>query len=435
MNKTSSILLAAALLLVRIAAAQADAPSAAAGATDASAAVQPAGSNGAVSLYHGEVQVLDLKSVARIAVGNGNVLKATLADPGQVVLIGEAAGTSTLRVWLRNGAQYSYEVTVRQDDTARILRDVQDLLVNEPGLSAKQVDGHVLIEGDYSSAATAARIAAIMKIYPQVVSAAPQRDPAPSVALDRMVHMDVRVVEIRKTALEQLGVDWSPQANGPNLTANAATSHNIPRAVNGGLFGIATNITSVLDLLAQNGDSWTLAEPKVSCKSGGQAKFVVGGEIPIPVSAGLGTSTIIYKNYGVILEFKPVADDKGNISSSIVAEVSEPDPTYSNNGLVAFRENRTETEVTLKENETLVISGLLRNNGSFARNGVPGAQDVPVLGALFRSKNFQNERTELVVLVTPRSVSAQSEASLAGVRQADQLTAGVNKILTQQIAE
>jgi pilus assembly protein CpaC len=386
-----------------------------------------------VTLFHGEVQVLDLANVSRIAVGDGGVLRATVADPGQVVLIGEGAGTTTLRVWVGGGPQYTYEVTVRNDDTARIVRDVQDLLASEPGLTVKQVDGHVLIEGDYSSANTAARIDAILKIYPQVVSVAPARKAPLAVAIDRMVHMDVRVVEIRKNALERLGVNWSAQAQGPSLIGQLATSKNIPHLVNGGFFGIATNLTSVLDLLEQNGDSWTLADPKVSCESGGEAKFVVGGEIPVPVAAGLGTSTVIYKKYGIILEFRPVADDKGNVSSSIVAEVSEPDPTFSNvnnNGLVAFRENRTETEVSLKENETLVISGLLRNSGSTAVNGIPGLKDLPVLGNLFRSQEFQ-----LVVMVTPRSVDRQTESNVASIQRADQVAAGVNKTINRQMAE
>ncbi len=394
-------------------------------------------------LYHGEVQVLDLANVSRIAVGNGAVLKATVAEPGQIVLIGEAAGTTTLRVWVgksaqTSSAQYNYEVTVRSDDTARIVRDVQDLLAGEPGLSVRQVDGHVLIEGDYSAPHTAARIEAIQKIYPQVVSVTPAHKPAAVVPVERMIHMDVRVVEIRKKALEQLGINWAAHATGPTIGGSYTTGKFPARMPNMGYFGIVSNLTSAIDLLGQSGDSWTLAEPRVSCKSGGEAKFVVGGEIPIPVSAGFGTVSVIYKKYGIILEFKPVADDKGNVSSSIVAEVSEPDPTFSNvgnNGFVAFRQNRTETEVSLKENETLVISGLLRNSGSNAINGIPGLKEVPVLGALFKSKEFQNERTELVVLVTPRAIDAQAEQNVAAIRRSDDSTASANNIINRYMAE
>ncbi len=217
-----------------------------ASAIDDSAPVGPVVNGPGVTLYHGEVQVLDLSNVSRIAVGNGGVLRATVAEPGQVVLIGEGAGTTTLRVWAANGAQYAYEVTVRNDDTARIVRDVQDMLASEPGLTVKQIDGHVLIEGDYSATNTAARIDAILKIYPQVVSIAPPHKVPTVVAIDRMVHMDVRVVEIRKSALEQLGVNWSPTTQGPNLGGSLYASKNFSRMPNMGYFGIVSNLTSDL---------------------------------------------------------------------------------------------------------------------------------------------------------------------------------------------
>ncbi len=393
-----------------------------------------------LSLYHGEVQVLDLANVTRIAVGNGDVLRAKVVESNQVVLIGQSAGSTSLRVWTRSGTQFTYDVNVRSFDVAQILRDVQDLLVDEPNISARQVDGHVLIEGDYNATRAAARIAALVKIYPQIVSTVQLRAP---VQKDRMVYMDVRVVEIEKSALRRLGVNWATQTPtglnaGVNLVSGnrplSAVMNNTPTLPSGsllptgGFFGIAANLTSMLDTLEQAGESWTLAEPTVSCKSGGSAKFTVGGEIPVPVAAGLGTSTVIYKDYGVILEFKPVADEEGNVSSSIVAEVSQPDPTFSNvgnNGLVAFEKTRTETEVSLKENETLVISGLLKNNGNKSVNGLPGAKDIPVLGNLFKSRQFQNDRTELVVMVTPRSIDASSEINTAAIRQADRMQAHI----------
>ncbi len=381
-----------------------------------------------LSLYHGEVQVLDLADVSRIAVGNGDVLRANVVASNQVVLIGQAAGTTSLRVWTRNGSQFTYEVNVRAFDVAQILRDVQDLLAGEPGISARQVDGHVLIEGDYTAARTASRLEALMKIYPQIISTVAIHKDAPAVPQERMVYMDVRVVEMLKSTVRQLGVNWVSGANessaGPSLNLNLSGSKNMLKVPNGGVFGIATNLSSVLDYTERAGESWTLAEPSVSCKSGGSAKFQVGGEIPIYVAGGLGTVNVVYKEYGVILEFKPVADDKGNISSSIVAEVSEPDSKFSNvggNGLVAFTKTRTETDVSLKENQTLVISGLLSDVGNRAATGIPGAKDIPVLGNLFKSRQFQNDRTELVVLVTPHSMAVGNELNAASIRRADEI--------------
>jgi pilus assembly protein CpaC len=385
-----------------------------------------------LNLYHGEVQVLDLPNVTRIAVGSGEVLRAQVVAANQVVLIGEAAGTTSLRVWTRTGTQFTYEVLVRSFDVSQIVRDVQDLLGGEPGISVKQVDGHVLVEGDYSNSQAASRLEALQKIYPQIVSTVPVRQPAPAVKKDKMIYMDVRVVEIEKKVLRNLGVNWNTQSTGGLTAALNATgkTHNWqpiqgvtpPPAANGGLFGIAANLTSVLDVAERAGQSWTLAEPTVSCKSGGEARFTVGGEVPIPVANGPGVVQVVYKDYGVIMEFKPIADDQGNISSSIVAEVSEPDSSLSNvanNGLIAFTKTRTETEVTLKENQTLVISGLLSNVGNKSASGIPGAKDVPILGNLFKSRQYQNDRTELVIVVTPRALDPDLNA--AAVKRADEL--------------
>jgi pilus assembly protein CpaC len=392
---------------------------------DSGAASSSVVSGPAITLYHGEVQVLDLANVTRIAVGNGAVLQANVVASSQVVLIGASEGTSSLRVWTRGGAQFTYEVRVRNFDVGQILRDVQDLLAGEPGISARQVDGHVLIEGDYTAARTASRLQALMKIYPQIISTVPEHREEPEVPQERMVYMDVRVVELEKNVLRQLGVNWAGQITGPSVGLNLSATKNLARAVgNGGMFGIATNLASAIDLLEQAGQIWTLAEPTVSCKSGGSAKFTVGGEIPILTPAGLGTTTVTYKEYGIILEFKPVADNKGNVSSSIAAEVSEPDASFSNvgnNGLIAFKKTRTQTDVTLKEDQTLVISGLLSNTGSQAANGIPGAKDIPVLGNLFKSKRFANDRTELVIMVTPRSVEAQREINASQVQKADDI--------------
>jgi len=381
-----------------------------------------------LTLYHGEVQVLDLPNVTRIAVGNGEVLRAQVVASNQVVLIGEAAGTTSLRVWTRNGAQFSYQVAVRSFDITQIVRDVQDLLAGEPGLAVRQVDGHVLIEGDVNDARAASRLEALEKIYPQIISTVPVRKAAPAVQLDKMVYMDVRVVEIEKKVMRQLGVNWNTQTTGGfnaavNLTGKTKNPP-LPVSPNGALFGIAANLSSALDVTEAAGESWTLAEPTVSCKSGGEAKFTVGGEVPIPVANGPGIVQVVYHDYGVILEFKPVADDSGNISSTIVAEVSEPDKSLSNlgnTGLVAFTKTRTETEVMLRENQTLVISGLLSNIGDRSAAGIPGAKDLPVLGRLFKSNGYANDRTELVIVVTPHAVSPGGELSATAVHNADEM--------------
>jgi pilus assembly protein CpaC len=393
-----------------------------------------------IALYNGEVKVLDLRDVVRIAVGNGAVLQASVVAANQVVLIGQQAGTTALRVWTRSGKQLEYRVNVRPFDMAQVLRDAQDMLAGEPGITVKQLDGHVLIEGDAASAQASSKIAALKEIYPQVITTTVPVFDKPEMGKavapprrERMVYMEVRVVEILKSSLRNLGVNWAGESEGPSVGLRLSGTHNIPHVPNSAFFGIGTNLASRLEYLERTGESWTLAEPTVSCRSGGSAKFTVGGEIPVQVSAGLGTTSVVYKEYGIILEFKPLADDKGNVSSSIVAEVSQPDTSFStvSNGLIAFLKTRTETDVALKDNQTLVISGLLKNAGNHSVNGVPGAKDIPILGNLFKSKQYQNDRTELVVMVTPRSIEAEQQINAATIRRADDIKASVDPIINR----
>lgn len=405
-----------------------------------------------ISLYSGEIQVMDLPNVTRIAVGSGSVLRAQAIDTRQVVLIGEQPGTTSLHLWQEGGGQQRHEVTVRVDNAARIANDVQSLLLEEPELRVRTLGGRVVIDGDFSNPRTAERLAVVTKMYPQVVNLVAPRPPQPRVFQEKTILMDVRVVEVRKRALERLGIKWVESASGPTFLTSGYWSANTPfrgppldASVPGSaptpdrrfatFFGIATDITSILNFLEQGGDSWTLAEPKLTCKSGGEAKFVVGGEIPIPVAAGLGQVNVVYKQYGVILEFKPVADADGNVSSRILAEVSEPDTRNSNQGFVAFTQNRTETEVTLRDNETLVISGLLKHRGTKSVDGIPGLGRIPILGALFRSKEFINEKTELVVMVTPRVVTPQSELNTAAIGRANQRADEVNAAIGRYMVD
>ncbi len=383
--------------------------------------------NAPLALYSGQVLVLEQSGVERVAIGNGGLLTATVVADKQIVLLGEGVGTTTLYVWLRNGNQISYEVTVSAGSvSSKTLQDLRRLLMNEPGIKVDAVGDKLVIDGAYANQESAEKIQKIVKIYPQVLNLIRDRPEELTVLPEQMVQLDVKVIEVRKQALDDIGIKWSNLGiNGPSfatagyLYADTASfrgpggNPGYPVTSSGrpfvSYFGLATQIGSTLNFLEKNGDSWTLAEPRVSTISGGSSKVQVGGEIPIPVATGLGQVSVVYKQYGVILEFKPVVDKSGNVRSTIVAEVSQPDRSNGSGQFVAFTNNRTETEVSLKENETLVISGLLRNIGSRNREGIPVIGRVPVLGRLFSTQEFNNEQLETLVVVTPRLHKASTD--------------------------
>ncbi len=421
------------------------------GAARSNHAVSPAlRQAGPLALYSGQVLVLEQPNVARVAIGNGSLLSATVVADKQIVLLGEGAGTTTMYVWLRNGAQISYEVSVSGNNLSRTSRELNQLLSDYPGIRARAVGDRIVIDGSYADQDAQEKVDKIAKAYPQVLNLIRERPQDLSVFPDQMVQLDVKVVEVRKQALDNIGVKWSNLGiAGPTFaTSGYFFANSTFRGTAQGAFpttnssrpfisylGLATQITSVLNFLESNGDSLTLAEPRISTVSGGASKVQVGGEIPIPVSSGLGQISVVYKPYGVILEFKPVIDRAGNVRSTIVAEVSQPDRSNGTGEFVAFTTNRTETEVSLKQNETLVISGLLKNVRSRNKEGIPGIGNVPGVGRLFSTQELTSEQTEMLVIVTPRlHTPSANEAELLAQQGVYQRLTAVKDVIDQKLA-
>ena len=168
-------------------------------------------------------------------------------------------------------------------------------------------------------------------------------------------------------------------------------------------------LNSQLNLMEQNGTATILAEPTLSARSGSKASFLVGGEFPYAVS-NLNGTTILFKPYGIRLDIEPRVDQSGVIRAKIMSEVSDIDTSVSTSGGPALRTRKTETEFNVMDGGTIVLSGLLKRDVSTSVDKVPMLGDIPVLGALFRSKRFQNNETELVVFVTPRAVEQNTPA-------------------------
>ena len=385
----------------------------------------------------GEVATISLPGVARIALGNGRLVKATVVDENQIVLLAEAAGDTTMHVWLRGGRQISYALHVQAQRYERLLADMTDFVKDTPSLRVRMVGERIVLEGRYPDSATATRVKALAASFPQVLNLTADKPmDADPLQLERMVQLDVRVIEVKKSALDQLGIKWATTANGPTFATNALGYANTPwrpEASAGfppvstsrpivSYLGLATQITSALSFLEERGDAWTLAEPRLTCKSGGESKFIAGGEIPIPVAQGNGSIGVVYKQYGVVLEFKPVADGNGNIESSVLIEVSEPDSRNTNAGFAAFTTNRAESQVAIKEGEPLVIAGLLRQKVERSSDGIPGLSRIPVLSYLFGSRELRTEQTELFLVIMPRVIAPEAGVTRQGLERSQELT-------------
>jgi len=385
------------------------------GAVSSSVRAQPASRPEPITLYVGEAHVLEAPGVRRIAVGNGRVIQATALDERQVLVLPEAPGQSTLMLWGRSGPERTYVFNVLAADTARLLSEIRAML-GDGKVGARAVGDKVLIEGADVSEELSIRIAEIARRYPQVINLLPR------VGLERMIAMDVKFVEIRRELLENLGVKWSGSAQGPTFQilgdlhrssalrpggAGEGTGLEIrprvpPFATS---LSLLSSLGSMLNFLVQSGDAVILAEPRLSCRSGGSARFVAGGELPIPVSGALGTASVGFKEYGIKFDVSPVASETGLIAARIATEISSVNFEVAVKEVPGLTKRRAETDVNLRENETLVIAGLLTDESTRNMDRVAGAGDLPILGPLFRSRQFRDRQTELVVFVTPRFVS------------------------------
>lgn len=206
----------------------------------------------------------------------------------------------------------------------------------------------------------------------------------------------------------QINLQSGTNNPAPIVSPGGGTSIPITSSFNA-LSVLNMGLNAQLNLMEQNGTAVILAQPTLSARSGAKATFLAGGEFPYTVST-INGPTVQFKPYGIRLEIEPRVDHNGVIRAKILSEVSDIDTSIPTISGPALRTRKTETEFNVMTGGTIVLSGLLRRDVSTSIDKVPFLGNIPVLGALFRSKRFQNNETELVVFVTPVAVDKNSLA-------------------------
>ncbi|MDO4230983.1 MAG: pilus assembly protein N-terminal domain-containing protein [Lautropia sp.] len=367
-----------------------------------------------ITVAVGQAHLLDVGTVKRVAVGNGRVLQVNALDHRQLLLLPEAVGESTLHLWLPDGQLRRYLVQVTASNSPRLADEINQMLGAGNGVFARAMGDKVVIEGDNPTEEGAWRVAEIVKRYPEVVNLSARR------GFERMINLEVKMIEIGRNALQQLGVRWSQSANGPSFGVvgdfkrsdafvngtGLAASTGYPVGVPVGPFATAASVAfslqSMIDLMLQNGEAVLLAEPRLSTRSGGKARFVAGGELPIPMMSANGAANVDFKEYGVRFEVEPTINAQGMISANLHTEISSINQEVKVMDVPGLRKQSADAEVNLRPGETLVIAGMISSEMSNAVDKVPGLGNLPIIGNLFKSRRFQKRETEMVVLITPR---------------------------------
>ena len=212
--------------------------------------------------------------------------------------------------------------------------------------------------------------------------------------LEPLVRVNILVAEIRKNMSRTLGILLPGAAN-----ASLLPNFQVPSEGEG--------LSAQINALENQGNGHLLAAPTLLCRSGKNAEFLAGGEIPIKIVNQKYHETT-WKKYGVLLKVSPLADSTGRMSIALTTEVSMLDPSHSIEGVPALLTNRIESHFDLKKSRTIALSGLLKSEWFRNSEGLPGLSQIPVLGYLFSSKAYKNDETELVIFVTPEVIQPES---------------------------
>mgnify|MGYP001256892732 CR=1 FL=1 len=364
----------------------------------------------------------------RVYVGNPSVLQTYTSGPDEVVLTAKSAGVSSMVVWDETGGRRLYSVFADADPEA--LRTSLEEAFPAASIQVESGEGILYLSGTVGSDAASDAAAKMASQFAKDVVNSLRVVPVHG----KQVQLKLRVVEVDRTRLDQMGINifaggrtavTTTTGQYSSTVTGSGSSVQISNPLDVFLYNSKLNVGVTIQDLEQKQVLQVLAEPTLTTLSGMTARFLSGGEFPFPVvqpGGGAGTTasvTIQFRPYGVKVEFTPTVNPDGSIHLKLAPEVSALD--YGNSVSVsgftipALSTRRAETEVEILDGETFVVSGLLDHRTTELMSKIPGIGNVPILGGLFRSKNFNHSVVELVILVTASVVDPLKPGAVQSV--------------------
>ena len=433
-----------------------------------------------VTLGLGGQKTLSVPGITRVQILDPSIADVKVLDAGHLVITAQREGRTTLWVYKSSGSKASYAIAVKKQDPHEIVAELRKLLGDMEGVSVRIAGDWIYLDGQAYTSSDADRIEEIVALYPTVksfvkLSPSTKRVVAQNlnasfekaglknveatvvgstvflegsveseqelhkaqlitkamgeevenllaIGVKRMILAEVQFVEVRRSSKDRVGVKYPT-----DVTGSAASSLSVLRQVlpaPGAELSLRSSVNGSSDFAlgfqVNDGHARLLAQPRLVCASGEQAEFLAGGEVPIPLVTANHVS-VEYKQYGVILKLRPTADRKGHIQNELEAEVSEVDTSVavSVGGAVSvpgFRTRKVKTNVTVRHGETIVLSGVFSHDEQKFVSKVPGLGSVPIIGELFKNRAFDVSKRELLIFVTPRIVSPDSERIRAAIQ-------------------
>jgi pilus assembly protein CpaC len=392
----------------------------------------------AVNVLVGQSRVINFdKPVGRFSVSNPEIAEAVLVTPDQVLVNGKAFGQVNFIAWEQSGGEYLvFDVYVRAnlsliDSQIRALFPKDDIRLS-------QANGSVVLSGSVPDSKTAGQVQSVVEAagFKTVnMLASPVKNMA-------QVQLQVRVAEVSRNRGKELGSSFATEKGGTSVFNSENGPANLTSFLGGAfqaaftganlaIFNNTLGTQAIIHALQTQGALRMLAEPNLIAMDGQQASFLAGGEFPIPIvqgGDGKNTITIVFKEYGVRLNFKPTIVDEDHIRLELEPEVSTID--FANgikfDGFLvpALKTRRAKTGIELRDGQSFALAGLLDNSESRSLAKMPVLGDIPVLGALFKSKSFRKDETELMFIVTAQLVKPVNRDDLPQMRGIDGLKNG-----------
>jgi pilus assembly protein CpaC len=372
-----------------------------------------------------------VRPVSRVAIGLGDVAEASAITRNEIMVNGKAPGETSLIIWDDRGGRQFFNVTVRTSATAldTSMESIRRQLRTElPGqsLNLTSENGIIYLRGTVNDLTSSARAVEISSTAGKVVNLLNVNVPAPK----PQILLKVRFASVDRNKAKNLGINLFNLGLG-NTVGGISTGQFSPPGITLPIAGAAATATLASDgtflaffpglnagatitALQTEGVAQVLAEPNLLAMDGRQASFLAGGQYPYPMVQGTsggasGAVTIMFKEYGVRLNFIPTITPRGTIRLQVAPEVSALDFSnavqISGFNVPALTTRKMNTEVELGDGQTFVIGGLLDNRETETFEKIPFIGDIPILGKFFQSKSINRTNTELIVLVTPEIVA------------------------------
>lgn len=398
-----------------------------------------------MTLIEGKSTLMRLPYPAqRLSVGDARIADVILLNKNEVYMVGKAPGSTNLILWTKNNDATLIDIAVLLD-TSVLKARLEQLLPAEKDIHLSSANDTLIVSGSVADSATAEQVIAIATAHAQRATRGPQTAVAPApttpgaapaaappvpmasalpkvinmlaVAAPQQVMLEVKVAEISKTLVDQLGASFNGLRTNGNFRYGLISNllAGVPAVVG------ASEKGNIIQIDAQKRDGLVkvLAEPTIMAISGQEASFLAGGKIFIPVSftnaSGNNEIRLEEKEFGIAVRFTPTVLAGGRINLRVAPEVSDLNKegigitAAGINGtaiLPSFTTRRATTTVQLFDGQSFAIGGLIKNNVTTNVKAIPLLGEIPVLGALFRSSDFQTDRTELVFVITPHLVKA-----------------------------